>query len=204
MVNKLVSPSLYGLILSGGKSTRMKKDKSLLNYHGKAQVVVGYELLAKFCEKVFVSNRPDQKNLPGHQGLPQLPDACKYANQGPLAGILTAMNRFPRRAWLVLACDLPFVNDATLRYLIASRDVRAEATAYQSSTDQLPEPLCAIYEPTFRLKLNKFFKQGILCPRKCLLKSSVKLLISKTKFALDNVNHPDDYRQAQQRLKISR
>ena len=47
----------------------------------------------------------------------------------------------------MLACDLPFLADETLRHLIEHRDPSRLATAYRSSHDGLPEPLCAIWEP---------------------------------------------------------
>ena len=52
--------------------------------------------------------------------------------------------------WLVLACDLPFLDAETLRHLLRSRVVARAATAYRSSYDGLPEPLCAIWEPRTR------------------------------------------------------
>ena len=51
------------------------------------------------------------------------------------------------KAWLVLACDLPFLDRATLQHLIAQRASARLATAYRSSSDGQPEPLCAIFEP---------------------------------------------------------
>jgi len=65
---------LYGLVLSGGKSTRMKKDKSTLEYYGKTQTQFCYELLSRYCTQVFISNRKEQKDLGGHKGLPQIHD----------------------------------------------------------------------------------------------------------------------------------
>ena len=47
----------------------------------------------------------------------------------------------------MLACDLPLLDAATLEHLLRARDPRRAATAYRSSHDGLPEPLCAIYEP---------------------------------------------------------
>ena len=136
------SNPLYGLILTGGKSTRMGKDKALLNYHGKTQTEFCYELLEGFCDKVFISNRKDQSVVQGHKGLPQIHDHENYSGIGPLAGILSSMQKYPKAAWLVLACDLPYVCAKTIKHLIEHRNSKRLATAYQSSHDQLPEPLC--------------------------------------------------------------
>ena len=69
------------------------------------------------------------------------------AGEGPIVGIRSALAANPNVAWLVLACDLPFLSDAALSQLLRERDPAAVATAYRSTHDGLPEPLCAIWEP---------------------------------------------------------
>ncbi len=193
---------LYGLVLGGGKSTRMKQDKSLLNYHGKPQIQFGYDLLKFYCGRTFVSNRKDQASIAGHEGLPQIHDDENFGAIGPLAGILSAMKAFPGVAWLVLACDLPYLTPKVIEYLIAHRDPKFMATAFISSHDQLPEPLCAIYEPSSQPVILEFLRQGINCPRKIMIKSAnVCLLQLEDKTALDNINNPDEYAQAKTILK---
>ena len=109
---------LYGLVLLGGKSTRMKRDKASLEYHGKNQSLYAYELLVPFCEKVFFSIRPGQANLESVEGYPHIYDLGPYTDIGPLGGILSALTQIPETAWLVLACDLPFMDAATLKNLL--------------------------------------------------------------------------------------
>ena len=187
---------IYGLVLAGGKSTRMNVDKSLLFYHGKTQVEHAFELLGLYCAKVFVSNRQDQKQSQGHEHLPQLHDLPEYSGIGPIGGILSALTKFPNAAWLVMACDLPFVTSETIEYLIGQRDPKKNATAFISVHDQLPEPLCAIWETHTQQIILDFFKQGIQCPRKILIKSDVHLIEQQDKRWLDNVNNPQEYKDA--------
>jgi molybdopterin-guanine dinucleotide biosynthesis protein A len=187
---------VYGLVLSGGKSTRMHTDKSLLNYHGKTQVKHCYELLQPYCDRVFLSNREDQSNLAGHKALPQIHDQKEYRDTGPLAGILSAMEKHPDVAWLVLACDLPYVNAKTLENLLEKRNPLKMATSYISRHDGLPEPLCAIYEKKSHKEILKFLRQGIICPRHILIHSEVELIKQNQKIALDNVNTAQEYRDA--------
>ena len=52
-------PPLYGLVLTGGRSTRMGRDKAALEYGGQAQADRAFDLLARVCDKVFVSARAD-------------------------------------------------------------------------------------------------------------------------------------------------
>lgn len=191
---------LYGLVLSGGKSTRMKKDKSMLEYHGKKQVSYCFDLLSQFCDQVFVSNRKDQSRLAAHKKLPQIHDV--FVDIGPLGGILSAMTHHPDIAWLVLACDLPFVNESTIKTLIKKRNPSKMATAYRSTHDpQLPEPLCAIYEPKALFQLLQFLAQGIHCPRFILKHSAIHIIEQDHPLSLDNVNDPQEYQNALALLK---
>ncbi|OGX38751.1 MAG: hypothetical protein A3D87_00700 [Omnitrophica WOR_2 bacterium RIFCSPHIGHO2_02_FULL_50_17] len=190
---------LYGLVLAGGKSTRMKKDKSLLDYHGKKQVVHCFDLLSKICGQVFLSNREGQAQLAGHKILPQIHDT--FLEIGPLGGILTAMTRSPEAAWLVLACDLPFVNDKVLKTLVERRNPFKMATAYQSVEEhRLPEPLCAIYEPKAISRIIQFLSMGIICPRTILAHCDIQLLAQDESF-LRNINTPREYTEAVQWLR---
>lgn len=184
------APELYGLVLAGGRSTRMGRDKATLVYRGRPQVDVARELLAGVCASVFVSCRPDQAGLTGAL----LHD--RYDNIGPLAGILTAMDAHPDKAWLVLACDLPFLDRATLDELIARRDASKPATAFRGRIDGLPEPLCAIYEPKMRERLHAFVREGVTCPRKALIRSEATLLDLPNPFALENANRPEEAERA--------
>jgi len=109
---------------------------------------------------------------------------------------MAAQERFPHVAWLVIACDLPFLNAGTLAHLLAQRAPARAATAYLSSHDALPEPLCAIYEPASRATLAAYFHEGRNCPRKFLLKGDVQLLNAPDVRALDNVNTRAEYSAA--------
>ena len=191
---------LYGLVLAGGKSSRMGKDKSVIAYHGKPQVEVAFELLSKFCAKVFLSNRRDQMNGDSYEKFLQLHDEIEYEGKGPLAGIVSAMNKYPQAAWVVLACDLPFVDEPTIKCLLGSRDKTKIATAYKSNHDGLPEPLCAVWEAGYFDRVVGLMGQGIYCPRKVLIQSGVLLIDLKDPKALDNVNNPDEFNEAMQRL----
>ena len=185
--------NLYGLVLTGGKSTRMNRDKASLEYHGKKQSAFCYELLTRFCDKVFISNRRDQDKEEGQRGYPQIHDLPVYEGIGPVAGILSAMTEYPDVAWLTLACDLPFVNQKTIQHLMDHRNPKKVATAFVSTSDNLPEPLCAIYEPHAKDLLLSFFSGGKSCPRKFLINSDVELLTQPDPNALTNVNTVEEY-----------
>jgi len=102
-------------------------------------------LIAPHVTRAYVSVRADQSTDPLRARFPQIRDA--HENLGPIAGLLAAQARHPEAAWLMLACDLPLLDELTLAHLVRSRAPERVATAYRSSHDGLPEPLCAIWEP---------------------------------------------------------
>jgi molybdenum cofactor guanylyltransferase len=181
-----MSSPLFGLVLAGGASTRMQRDKATLMYHGRTQLAWAHELLAKFCAATFVSVRPDQRNEPSRAAFPQIVD--RQPGLGPLAGISTALLEHPKAAWLVVACDLPFLTESTLSHLIEQRDSGRIATAYRSHHDGLPEPLCAIWEPLAAEAVLAHLAAGKQCPRKLLINADCKLIDLADANALDNVN----------------
>lgn len=183
---------LFGLVLAGGASTRMQRDKAAIEYHGQSQLHWTFQLLSHVCAATFVSVRPDQRDEPTRAGLPQIVD--RQPGIGPIAGISAALQAHPKAAWLVVACDLPFLNEATLRHLVEQRDPAKLATVYRSSHDSLPEPLCAIWEPLAREPLLAHVAAGKQCPRKFLINADAKLLDLPDARALDNVNTADEYR----------
>jgi molybdopterin-guanine dinucleotide biosynthesis protein A len=186
---------LFGLVLVGGQSSRMKKDKSLLNYYGKSQTLHCYDLLSYFCSNVYISKRDDQHLPNNHKNLPQIHDT--FLNIGPLGGILSAMILYPNAAWFVLACDLPFVNLKTIEKVITFRDHSKMATAYKSAKEPyLPEPLCAIYESKACPQLLNFYKRGVKCPRNILINSDVRLIELDDKNSLNNINDEKEYLDA--------
>jgi molybdopterin-guanine dinucleotide biosynthesis protein A len=182
--------ALFGLVLAGGQSTRMRADKAALAYGPQPQLAAAYELVSRHVARTFVSVRPDQAGEPLRARFPQVVDGPE--GRGPIAGIVAAQLCHPDAAWLVVACDLPFLDDATIDSLLRGRDARRLATAYRSSHDGLPEPLCAIYEPASRDAILAHVKAGRDCPRKFLLSHDVRLLEPVHPVALDNANTPAD------------
>jgi len=189
-----VDAPLAGLVLAGGRSQRMQRDKAALEFGGETQLARAVRLVARYAAQTFVSVRPDQRDDAERRRFPQIVD--RLADLGPAAGILAAQEALPDHAWLVVAVDLPLLDAATLERLIGARDPAAVATAYRSTEDGLPEPLCAIWEPASRAALAAFVAGGKSCPRKFLLNHAARLVELATPDALANVNTPSDYAAA--------
>ena len=185
---------LFGLLLAGGLSSRMQRDKATLQYHGSSQLDRAFALLGRHTERAFVSVRAAQSRDPARAAYPLLIDTVP--GEGPIVGIRTALEKFPQAAWLVLACDLPFLSDAVIEHLSRERDPLVLATAYLSASDSKPEPLCAIWEPAAAAALAAYQAQGGECPRKFLMRHAAHLIAPLDARALDNINTPEEYAQA--------
>tara|TARA_R110000868_G_scaffold14075_16_gene65824 strand:- start:14559 stop:15152 length:594 start_codon:yes stop_codon:yes gene_type:complete len=185
---------IYGLVLSGGKSTRMGKDKGLIAYHGIPQRDYIYKLLREVCEETFISIRKDQVDeIPNNFQV--IVDENKF--KGPYNGILSAHQKYPNVAWLVLACDLPLIDVAALKELIASRNSSKLATAFALKENPLPEPLCAIWEAEgLKASVEYMNSQQGSCPRKFLINNDVALVFPANEKVLLNANSETDYQEA--------
>jgi molybdenum cofactor guanylyltransferase len=187
-------PGIYGLILAGGSSTRMHRDKAALAYAGKTQLDRAFELASRHVKQVFVSVRASQTADPTRAQHPMIVDSIQ--GEGPMVGIRSALAAYPGLAWMVLACDLPFLSDTALVQLLNERDASGLATAYRSTHDGLPEPLCAIWEPAAAAALASYQDAGGRCPRKFLIQHAARLLDPQDVRALDNINTPEEYAEA--------
>lgn len=191
-------PKLQGLVLAGGQSLRMGRDKGALNWHGKEQRYYMADLLQNFCEDVFISCRPEQQ---AELNKEYKAVADTFMGLGPYGAILSAFREQPDAAWLVVACDLPLLDRSTLQQLTEQRNSAAIATTFESPHDSFPEPLITIWEPKSYPVLLSFLAQGYTCPRKVLLNSEVNLLKPRNPDALRNVNTPEELQQVKQLLR---
>ncbi len=194
----ILQNDLYGLILAGGKSTRMNTDKGELAYHESiSQRSFLYQLLKKYCQHTFISCRAAQV-VQLRKDETFIEDENMY--KGPLNGILSAHHLYPDKAWLVIAVDLPLVTDETIKALINQRDIGQPATAYATHASKLPEPLLAIWEPGGLLAAEKYIQAGSTCPRKFLMAQEIKMIYPADDAELFNANHYNDYLEAKNRI----
>lgn len=183
--------SLCGLVLAGGRSSRMGVDKASMTHpDGRTLAKRAVDLLSNAgCGEVFVSLRADQE-IP--VGFPEEPKLIRDSDEsrGPLSGILSAMAERPDSDWLVVACDLPRLDESTLKNLLMSVGEKEVFLAYKSEFDGLPEPLCTWYSAAAREIL---IAAESPCPRKILLRNGCRLLEPVQSGALDNANTPEEW-----------
>jgi molybdenum cofactor guanylyltransferase len=178
---------LYGLILSGGKSRRMGMDKGLIVYHDKPQREHLFDLLSGHCAVVFTSCYAGQQ-VPAHLN----PLVDEYDLKSPINGILTAFKKFPDKAWLIVAVDMPYVDNHALEALITQRDRNKVATCFYNAAEKLPDPLLTLWEPSAYPLLTKFVSQGNISPRDFLSTHHAHMITPPNEKTLLNINAPNE------------
>ena len=189
MVNEIFDVNeLNGLILTGGRSTRMGQDKSQLIYHGKPQREYLTNLLRPYCQQVFWSVNERQAIELAGSAHAYIVDAFDWP--GPLNGILSAFNHDPKSAWLVVACDMPLLSKRSLDALAQGRNAAKLATIFYDSDGRLPEPLLGIYEPAFKPIIQQAVANLQYSPRQLLQQNDSQLLTAPDIRELTNINDP--------------
>ena len=176
------------LILAGGKSERMGRDKAtIVRPDGTRQIDYIVALAKAVSQKVFLSSR-DAGDL--GTGLPVIADL--QPGGGPTAALAAAAASGHAGSWLVLGCDLFLLDAETLKVLITRRDPSRGAIAFRNRIDGRPEPLCAIYEESS----IKTTAAAPRCARKFIESLDPILLDLPNPAALDNSNTPQDLAEA--------
>jgi molybdopterin-guanine dinucleotide biosynthesis protein A len=182
---------LRGLVLAGGESLRLGRDKAAVPLDGVTLLERAVNVLSGVLPDVRVAVRREQlaDDLRGRFALV----ADVREGIGPAAGMLAAHGLDPAAAWLVLACDMPGVTRELLARLVAGRDPGRGATAYRSPADGLPEPLCAIYEPATLSRLRREVDAGGGSGLRDLLSGAHPVLLDVPgPHALGSINTPED------------
>ncbi len=178
---------MNGLILIGGKSSRMGTDKSLLDYHGKPQREYLFNLAKKYCTEVYFSCRAEQQ-------FSENTITDKY-ELGPISGILSAFDFNPNTAWLVVACDMPLIDKNSFEVLINHQNSKKTATAFLNPETNSPDPLFAIYEPKAFLLLTKYIETGNKSPKIFLQDNDTEIITLINPVFLKNVNTKEEFEQ---------
>jgi len=163
----------------------MGTNKAFLDFNGQPQVNFLASLLQPFCNDVFVGAKKGED----YSELNVIEDAFSF--ESPLNGILSAFHHSKNVAWLVVACDMPFIDSKSISYLIENRATNKLATCYIDQINE-PEPMFCIWESASRKHLLSYCNTGNYSPRKFLKEHNVYLLpIIDTK-TLTNINSKED------------
>ena len=191
---------LYGLVLAGGRSSRMGRDKGLLDYRGKPQREYLCDVLAAHCARVFISIGADQRATAGYDFIGDDP----AYETSPMGALLSAHDRHPDAGWFVVSCDLPFFDDACAHVLITARDAAAAGTAFRIAELNQPEPLLTIYENTFVKVLPAAYRAGERSLRRALHRAGARMLDQAAGRCAESVDTLEDYERARRELAEKR
>lgn len=183
---------VYGLVLAGGRSSRMNADKALIQYHDTPQWLYAANILKPLVSEVKVSS--NSAELQGH-GFEVLSDTREIIIEGPMAGLLTAMLKYPEVAWLLLAVDMPYITATHLNKLISLRDKRYAAVVMRDTNGQI-HPTLGIYEPEFFAFLLNAARQGEWSIKKVLNGVPHATVLANDPHALTSVDRPQQKDEA--------
>ncbi len=129
-----------GIVLCGGQSTRMGRDKASLQFGHETLLARAIRIVGDVADDVIVVTRPDSSIAVPLKGIGLVHDAV--ADLGPLAGIVAGLSASTTDLNIVIACDMPLIRAAVLQRLL---DLRGHADICLAVIDGRASPLCAVY-----------------------------------------------------------
>ncbi len=152
----ITKQEITGIVLAGGRSSRMGKDKGLCMFRDKPLVAYAIEILKPLCGTLMISANHYPEKYAAF-GLPVVPD--EISGIGPMGGIYTCLKRSKTRHNLVLSCDTPFVSGEVFRLLLreAGKNYQVVCPAHETF---LIEPLSAYYNTNILGELEKAIAQN--------------------------------------------
>lgn len=178
---------ITGIILAGGKSSRMGTDKGLINFNQKAFVQNSISAMEPLVtQTMIVSNNPDYDIFK----LKRVEDKIKDA--GPLAGLYTGLYHSSTSYNLVLSCDIPLINTKVLEELLMAQEPGVEVVQLVSNHKKMP--LIALYHKNCEHVFLSSLKKGERRVQVALDNCMVKNVILKPEYEIftTNINTPKE------------
>jgi molybdopterin-guanine dinucleotide biosynthesis protein A len=142
---------ITGIILAGGKSSRMGTEKGLQELCGNPLISYSIQVLSELCSTIIISTSSDVYQSFGYQTM-----ADEIPGIGPMGGLYSALKQSKTEKNLVLSCDLPFVSGKLLSYIIENSEGFQVAVPWQG--DQHYEPLCGFYSLSVLDQIKTFIQ----------------------------------------------
>jgi molybdopterin-guanine dinucleotide biosynthesis protein A len=194
-----------GFILAGGASTRMGRDKGLLEFGGVPLILHTARLIEPLVAEVTVVGSPRRY---AKLGLRVIADDVQVQNRpssigyGPLAGIATALGATQSPWNLILACDMPYLSAEWVDWML-SRALRSPGKAVVPRTERGIEPLAAVYRRECGAQIAAALARGVRKVSDAIEKLRVDYVyprewrrIDPNGLILKNMNAPGDYEAA--------
>jgi molybdenum cofactor guanylyltransferase len=196
-----------GFILAGGASSRMGRDKGLLDFGGVPLILHTARLLDPLVAEVTVVGSPARYASLGLRVISdvdpaQVHDKTEKMGMGPLAGIATALSATHLPWNLIVACDLPYLSAKWIDWLL-SRALRSHADVVIPRTEYGIEPLAAVYRRDCHVPIAAALARGVRKVSEAIegLQAEVVLAsewreVEPSELILKNMNAPGDYEEA--------
>ena len=188
--------SMTAIILAGGKSSRMGKDKALLKFGEKTIL----ENLVDFTSGIFSETFVIVNETMKIESL-NLREANVYVdlvkNQGPLGGIYTGLVYSRNLANFVFTCDMPFIDECTIDKLVEFWEADCDVICFEKPEGDY-EPFPGIYSRGSRSLIKLLLDVGENSMRRLFEIATVKpVLLEKEEVkVLTNMNYREDYDRA--------
>ncbi|GGA40394.1 molybdenum cofactor guanylyltransferase [Okeania sp. KiyG1] len=184
---------LVALILAGGKSSRMGKDKALIPWQNIPMLKRVYQVASECTEKVYLITPWPEK----YQHI--LPTECEWLTEikteGPLVAFHQGLAQINSDWILLLGCDLPLLNlDIIQTWATQLNQLYPEILAFVPKTPQGWEPLCGFYRQQIKIELQKYIDLGDRSFQKLLTRIPIQQISidTQTEKMLFNCNTPSD------------
>jgi len=155
---------MLGVILCGGKSTRMGSDKGLLKLHAGTWAQTAVEKLGalEMCVVLSVNCSQYRDYSPIFTIEQLVKDNEELDVHGPLSGVLSVHLKYPQQDLFVLACDMPLMENKILSQLLDAYRNNMTYDAFVFTNEGEPEPLCAIYRANGLAQIVQMLQKGQL------------------------------------------
>jgi molybdopterin-guanine dinucleotide biosynthesis protein A len=182
---------LAGVVLIGGKSSRMGYPKALLTYNNELLYQYQAKKLNKICQTVYISHNSANFVL---EGSPFQVIEDQYGQHGPVSGILSSLE-FLKQAVYIIPTDTPSLSVEVLKTLLEKRDREQICTVFYNEKSLFYEPLIGIWE----LSAIPVLKENILLHnyslQKILRENNIKQIPLTDDYQFINVNSTEDFNQ---------
>jgi molybdopterin-guanine dinucleotide biosynthesis protein A len=189
-----------GIVLCGGKSTRMGRPKLSLPFGGETMLARVVRIVGEVVSPVVVVAAPEQE-------LPNLPAGTlvtrdEVQNQGPIGGLAAGLAALRTRAEAayVSSCDVPLLEATFIRAMVEALGTHELAIPRDG---EYHHPLAAVYRTALEPRIGRLIAEGRLRPLFLVQESDARIVdvselraVDSTLSSLRNANTPEEYRAA--------
>jgi molybdopterin-guanine dinucleotide biosynthesis protein A len=128
---------LTGIILAGGKSSRMGQEKGMINFRGKPLIQFGIDLLLRYTDRILISSSNSSYSQFGYEMVPDV-----LSGLGPAAGLTATLTNSETKWNIVIACDLPFLEAELINLMFEKTEGNHAVIPVHNG---VMEPLAGLY-----------------------------------------------------------